>query len=977
MDHITSAVLSPGEAEAPTVNPSPPSSLTGTSNPSILGRRLRVSINPDLIDKNESGDKALFASGWVNRELTLEELAREIDEGHAYCAQLAGSRRAQNFVCSDVLSVDIDGSRRIDEVMNDPIVQRCLTIFYTTPSHTEEIHRFRLVFALPRTIRSSVEMVAASRSLTLWLSGDPSATDAARLFYGSRGSRPQVFDRCMDEDLMNELIAQGMDADQSDVKDKRSRATTISRQAIPPRQPITTADGSLIPFEEIAKGRAVCCPFHHDHHASAFIVRSKSNVPGLHCSTCAQTFWAAGSVLPAYDFFDFEDSVRRAHDFFEKHQDHGALRELFPSDNPIVDGLTGSNISITQQEYLHIDRLQGGITFIKSPKGTGKTEQLRKLIANDSTLLIGHRISLIKQSCRRLGLECYLDLKGQLECTRLGICLDSLQRLRIRRQVPNSRAVTKEIGSFKTIVIDESEQVLSHFLSDTIEDSREACFEIFRWLLRKAKRVVVLDADLSWLSFETITKFVNDRSHLAKIAQRAPVKSHIYLNDRPSDRTIELYKTNEQLLAELMQQLRDGKRVFVTSNSKRKIDSIHAIAEDKFPDLCALRITSETTGADDVVAFIQNPATEALKYRLIGTSPSLSTGVDIAFPDKQQMIDTVFGFFECSITTHFEFDQQLSRVRHPGATKVWINPRTFRFDIARDVIKTELLQTGVYKNCLVEYNDIGVPVYHQDVPLIDMASHIVSQQRASKNNLKQHYIQLKRRQGFTVLAVEPVSAMLAEGQEFAKLGRELSQGERIEMLMSAPPLRKGDFETLEARVADNETISVADRWSMRRTSIERFYRDPICEELIIEDKQGASRSQQVLFENLLAKTRLARETARLTGDLRPALQLVGADKLAPTMRFLKSERDRAVVLYHLLHKTPLMEDGEWKGATLTSDDLGEFASAMSANKPIIENVLNIEVRADVMKKPMRQLNAVLDLVGLTCVSRGKHKSGRG
>ena len=79
-----------------------------------------------------------------------------------------------------------------------PIVEKHLTMLYTTARHTEQEHRFRLIFALPRTIETAKEMVAASRSLALRLSGDLASTDAARLYYGSRGSNPQVFDRCME-----------------------------------------------------------------------------------------------------------------------------------------------------------------------------------------------------------------------------------------------------------------------------------------------------------------------------------------------------------------------------------------------------------------------------------------------------------------------------------------------------------------------------------------------------------------------------------------------------------------------------------------------------------------------------------------------------------------------------------------------------------------------------------------------------------
>ena len=41
----------------------------------VLGRRLRLSINPTLIDKNEAKDASLFKSGWHNQSLTPIELA--------------------------------------------------------------------------------------------------------------------------------------------------------------------------------------------------------------------------------------------------------------------------------------------------------------------------------------------------------------------------------------------------------------------------------------------------------------------------------------------------------------------------------------------------------------------------------------------------------------------------------------------------------------------------------------------------------------------------------------------------------------------------------------------------------------------------------------------------------------------------------------------------------------------------------------
>jgi hypothetical protein len=109
---------------------------------------------------------------------------------------------------------------------------------------------------------------------------------------------------------------------------------------------------------------------------------------------------------------------------------------------------------------------------------------------------------------------------------KLGISVDSLHRLTWRETTLSNKTVLKE-KFFQTVIIEESEQVLRHFLSDTIEpDSRDQLFKIFRKLLQKAERVIVLDADLDWLSFETISKMAQPRD------EDDSKRSTVILNER-------------------------------------------------------------------------------------------------------------------------------------------------------------------------------------------------------------------------------------------------------------------------------------------------------------------------------------------------------------------------------------------------------------------------------------------------------------
>ncbi len=47
-------------------------------------RKLKVAVNPELIDKNKAGHASLFATGWINVELTPDELAEAIQCGIEY-----------------------------------------------------------------------------------------------------------------------------------------------------------------------------------------------------------------------------------------------------------------------------------------------------------------------------------------------------------------------------------------------------------------------------------------------------------------------------------------------------------------------------------------------------------------------------------------------------------------------------------------------------------------------------------------------------------------------------------------------------------------------------------------------------------------------------------------------------------------------------------------------------------------------------
>src|SRR5262249_15473286 len=146
--------------------------------------------------------------------------------------------------------------------------------------------------------------------------------------------------------------------------------------------------------------------------------------------------------------------------------------------------------------------------------------------------------------------------------------------------------------------------------------------------------------------------------------------------------------------------------------------------------------------------------------------------------------------------------------------------------------------------------------------------------------------------------------------------------------------------------------------SLIRTAIELFYREPISASLVALDNDGRYRKA---IERL--------ESCGLTRDedlVREHLARVGDEPLDPRARFVRRPPDIAPAIVYLLHATPLLRGVALRPAVtaMTKDDLADFATALLVHRKVIENVLGIDVRADLRKKPFTSLNTILRMIGL-------------
>jgi len=167
------------------------------------------SINTKFLDKTPE-NKSAFVEGFQGCLLSMSEIRDVINQGWAisYCYD-RDIRKNGNFVGTGFLAVDIDAGLRIEDAMSDPFVKSHCSLFYCTPSHTPDDHRFRLVFGLEQPIEDPTKLRAATTALIRRFGGDSQASDPSRIFFGCRDSNPKVFPNYLPIDVTEDLIEIG------------------------------------------------------------------------------------------------------------------------------------------------------------------------------------------------------------------------------------------------------------------------------------------------------------------------------------------------------------------------------------------------------------------------------------------------------------------------------------------------------------------------------------------------------------------------------------------------------------------------------------------------------------------------------------------------------------------------------------------------------------------------------------------------
>lgn len=357
---------------------------------------------------------------------------------------------------------------------------------------------------------------------------------------------------------------------------------------------------------------------------------------------------------------------------------------------------------VVDQRYFPKLELKDGINCIKGEKGTGKTEAISaaSMETEGRVLAISHLITLDSSICRRFDLTSYNKVERSAihmlrSQKRLGICYNSLYKLAGQK--------------YDLVIMDEFTQVLRHMKSTTV-DKPVACLHTLRQILKDAKKVVVMDADLT---SEHIDEAFNPEHGI--FAQGTPV--HVVVNQyKPAaeqEREVVLYKHEDDKPAEaqFLERLYDEgtkRGVFYASNSKgdvlRKaalmikklggdphIESEHFITE--VAGRRVITITGNNSQLPEVDEFIKDINGNLRPDDLLFSSPSIGTGVSIDAVDNKPVFDVTFGYFtKQAQNLPTDCCQHLSRVRECQNFHIMYKDNARRDpESAAEIVATEVL----------------------------------------------------------------------------------------------------------------------------------------------------------------------------------------------------------------------------------------------------------------------------------------------
>jgi len=379
------------------------------------------------------------------------------------------------------------------------------------------------------------------------------------------------------------------------------------------------------------------------------------------------------------------------------------------------------NIIIANEKYISVDinkLLKYNYIFLKSPTGTGKTTLLKNIIETINSkkiISITSRVNLAGEHMKTLDLSFYLDLRVDdfKYCDNLVIQLESLKKC-------NYKLFKNGI-----VILDEVNSLLSHLRSPTLNNKRKDIYMYLIELIKNAKYVICLDADLS----DWNIKF------LEEIKQTNYIVYHNTIQNKLNN-IATFYKCPQSVIDIMEKQIKNRKYFIACFDSLRKMNKV-------------IEYLSKIGNKKEWLIY-----SSEIDYNLIDTkdwidkyvffTPSIIYGIDYNYKE----ID-VFCFVYKNHLNPLQIYQMISRARKQKNVHIYCNEKEsyIKYKSIDDVIsETELYEKNF--GSLVPLFDNYIDI--DDKPYRTMYYNYKFMDSILKTNIKAYLEDMMKKRGYDI-----------------------------------------------------------------------------------------------------------------------------------------------------------------------------------------------------------------------------------
>ncbi|KAG0079244.1 hypothetical protein BGZ90_003201 [Linnemannia elongata] len=365
---------------------------------------------------------------------------------------------------------------------------------------------------------------------------------------------------------------------------------------------------------------------------------------------------------------------------------------------------------------------------IKCDTGGGKTVFLEELIkANKNMKFVAitcRRTLADMQEERFIGFDNYQDYPGVITRDRVVVQAELLYNLNLKFYCENT-----------ILILDEVSSLIKQMCSDkTHGNMHNLNLQVFERLIKRAARVIALDADLCDEEVEIMKSLRSDFIVINNTFQQQ------------KDDNVVLFDSKLKLIVEALDLLRDRKRLWISSTmSARCTEALHAmLTKAGFNGECVTKNVDESFKRDTSKDI--NNIMADLDYFI--HTPTISVGVDYNIMDH---VDTVIGIFSTSSEVDVETCMQMMRRERHVKSKTYLvhvdaaikdlpatAPEVKDWICNRLNIVTGKVQwSSTLKLQFDDANDLTIPddLYHR------MYCHVMAKKHLSMNNFRSRLIQ--------------------------------------------------------------------------------------------------------------------------------------------------------------------------------------------------------------------------------------------